>query len=127
MIDGQQTTICYHVDDCKLIHRRRKFNDWMIKWHRQEYESIFEEGLGKMTVNIGKVHKYLGKTFDYIVRGQVQIMMIEFLDEILIAFKKVGPKGGGTKTSAALENLFKVNKDCKKIPQNKTVQLHNLE
>ena len=32
MIDGQQMTICYHVDDFKLIHRRSKDNDLIIKW-----------------------------------------------------------------------------------------------
>ena len=57
MIDGQQMTICYHVDDCKLSHRRSKFNDRMIKWLRQEYEIIFGDGSGKMTVSRGKVHK----------------------------------------------------------------------
>ena len=118
--------ICYHVDDCKLSHRRSKVNDQMIKWLRQEYESIFEDGSGKMTVSRGKVHKYLGMTLDYTVRGQVQITMIDFLDKVLIAFDKAEPKGGGTKTSAAPENLFKVDKDCKKLPQSKTVQFHNL-
>ena len=44
MINGQQMTICDHVDDCKLIHCRRKVNDRTIKWLRQEYESIFEDG-----------------------------------------------------------------------------------
>ena len=44
MINGQQMNICYHVDECKLSHRRSKVNDWMIKWHRKEYESIFEDG-----------------------------------------------------------------------------------
>ena len=60
MIDRQQMTIWYHVDDCKSSHHRRKVNDRMIKWLRQEYESILEDGLGKMTVSRGKVHKYLG-------------------------------------------------------------------
>ena len=32
IIDGQQMTICYHVDDCKLSYRRSKVNDRMIKW-----------------------------------------------------------------------------------------------
>ena len=32
IIDGQQMTICYHVDDFKLIHRRSKDNDLIIKW-----------------------------------------------------------------------------------------------
>ena len=71
MIDGQQMTICYHVDDCKLIHCRSKVNDWIIKWLIQEHESIFEDRSGKMTVSRGKVRKYLGVTLDYIVCGQV--------------------------------------------------------
>ena len=93
MIDEQQMTICYHIDDCKLSHCRSKVNDWMIKWLRQEYESIFEDVSGKMTVSKGKVHKYLGMTLEFTVRGQVQITMIYFLDELLIAFNKTEPKG----------------------------------
>ena len=86
--------------------RRRKVNDRMIKWLRKEYESIFEDGSGKMTVSIGKVHKYLGMTLDYTVRGQVQITMIDFLDKLLTAFYKAEPKGRGTKTSAAPDHIF---------------------
>ena len=52
--------------------------------------------------------------------------MIDFQDKLLIAFDKAHPKGGGTKTSAAPENLFKVDEDGKKIPQSKTIQFHNL-
>ena len=52
--------------------------------------------------------------------------MIDFLDKVLIAFNKAEPKGGSTKTSAAPDNLFKVDDDCKKLPQSKTVQFHNL-
>ena len=126
IIYGQKMTICYHVDDCKLSHRRIKVNDRMIKWLREEYESIFEYGSGKMTVSTGKVHKYLGMTLDYTVRGQVQITMIDFLDEVLTAFDKAEPKGGGTKTSAAPDNIFKVDEDCEKLPQSKTLQFHNL-
>ena len=65
-----------------------------------------------MKVSRGEAHKYLGMTLDYTVRGQVQITMIDFLDKVLTAFDKAEPKGGGTKTSAAPENLFKVGKDC---------------
>ena len=52
--------------------------------------------------------------------------MIDFLDDFLLAFDKAEPKGGGTKTSAAPENLFKVDEDYKKLPQSNTVQFHNL-
>ena len=57
-------TIYFHVGDCKLSHRERKANDHMIKWLRQEYESIFEDGSGKMLVSLGKVHDYLVMNLD---------------------------------------------------------------
>ena len=79
-----------------------------------------------MTVIRGKVQKYLGMTLDYTVRGQVQITMIYFLGKFLIDFYKAEPKRGGTKTSAAPENILKVDEDCEKLPQSKTVQFHNL-
>ena len=34
MVDRKQMTICYHVNDRKLSHRRSNVNDWMIKWLR---------------------------------------------------------------------------------------------
>jgi hypothetical protein len=59
IVDGTQMTICFHVDDCKLSHRSSRANNNIIDWLRQEYESIFEDGSGKMTVSRGRVHKYL--------------------------------------------------------------------
>ena len=52
--------------------------------------------------------------------------MIDLLDKVITSFDKADPKGGGTKTSAAPENLFKVDRDCKKLPQSETMQFHNL-
>ena len=69
----------------------------------------------------GKVHKYLGMTLDYTVCGQVQITMIDLLDKFLIDFDKAEPEGSFTKTSVAPENLFKVDKYCKKLPHINTV------
>ncbi len=126
MMQGKQMTICFHVDDCKLSHRKPKVMDGMIKYLRQEYESIFEDGSGKMTVSRGKLHKYLGMTLDYSVRGQIKISMIDYVDEILTAFKKAEPKGAGIKTNAAPENLFRVDEDCEKLSPNKAVEFHNL-
>ena len=53
IIDDKQMTICFHVDDCKLSHRDPKVMDSMINFLRQEYESIFEDGSGQMTVSRG--------------------------------------------------------------------------
>ena len=52
--------------------------------------------------------------------------MIDFLDEVLTDFDKAEPKGGGTKTIAVPENLFKVDEDFEKLPQSKSVQFQNL-
>jgi hypothetical protein len=65
IIEGKQMTICFHVDDFKLSHRKKMVMDTMIEYLHEEYESIFEEGTGAMTVNRGKIHKYLGMALDY--------------------------------------------------------------
>jgi hypothetical protein len=49
--------------------------DNMIEYFRQEYESIFEDGPGAMTVSRGKIHTYLDMALDCTVRGQVKITM----------------------------------------------------
>jgi hypothetical protein len=98
----------------------------MIDWLRQEYESIFEDGLGQMTVRRGRVHKYLGMTLDYTIHGQVNISMFDYVNEIINAFNKAEPKGGGTKSSAAPDDLFKIDEDREKLPPEKAVVFHNL-
>jgi hypothetical protein len=126
IVDGMQMTICFHVDDCKLSHRSSRANDNIIDWLHQEYKSIFEDGSGKMTVSRGRVHKYLGMTLDYTVRGRVNISMFDYVDEIINAFDKAEPKGGGTKSSAAPDDLFKVDEDREKLPPEKAAEFHNL-
>jgi hypothetical protein len=98
----------------------------MIEYLRQEYESIFEDGSGAMTASRGKIHKYIGMTLDYTIRGQIKITMLDYVNEILIAFEKAEPKGGGTKTSAAPDSLFKVDENFEKLKQDKAVEFHNL-
>jgi hypothetical protein len=114
IVNGTQMTICFHVDDYKLSHHSSRANYNIIDWFHQEYESIFEDGSGKMTVSTarGRVHKYLRMTLDYTVHRRVNISMFNYVDKIINAFDKAEPKGGGTKSSAAPDNLFKVDEDC---------------
>jgi hypothetical protein len=39
IIDGEQKTICWHVDDLKASHVKTKGMNLMIKYLRQEYET----------------------------------------------------------------------------------------
>ena len=59
MIKGKQSTICFHVDDCKISHKSVKVNDDTISWLSRDYESIFTDGSGEMKVARGKVNKTL--------------------------------------------------------------------
>jgi hypothetical protein len=124
-IEGEHMTICLHVYDCKLIHRKTKVMDIMIDYLRQEYESIFEDASIAIITSRGKVHTYIGMTLDCTFLGQVKITMFNYVDEILTAFDKREPKGGGTKSSAAPGSLFKVDESCDNIEQDKAVEFHN--
>jgi hypothetical protein len=79
-----------------------------------------------MTDRRGKVHKYLGMTLDYKVRGQVEISMFEYVDEILAPFDRAEPRSGGTNTSAAPEDLFKVDDDCATLGTDKSAEFYNI-
>jgi len=137
IVNGKQLTIVFHVDDCKLSHVESKVLDDTIEWLRQDYESIFEDGSGKMKVSRGLKHKYLGMDLDYSTKGQCKITMFSYVDEILEAWKKaehstdddgfktVGSKRK-TKSSAAPENLFVIDEDCKKLNTVKAKAFHNI-
>ena len=83
MVNGIQQTVCWHVDNCKISHVDTKVNDDLIKILKEEYESIFEDGSGKMTVNRGKVHKYLGMTLDYTTKGLCKVTMLDYIEEVI--------------------------------------------
>ncbi len=69
MIEKQQITICFHVNDCKVLHKSARVVDKAIKWLRRDYESIFKDASGAMVVHRGLVHRYLGMTINYSTRG----------------------------------------------------------
>jgi hypothetical protein len=88
MIDGKQMTICFHVDDCKLSHVSPKAIDKTIEWLIRDYESIFEDGSGKMTVHRGKRHTYLGMLINFSEKWLVSILMEGYLSEVIAAWDK---------------------------------------
>jgi hypothetical protein len=93
IIEGKQMTICFHVDNCKLSHRKKKVMDTMIEYLREEYESIFEDGTGAMPLGRGKIHKYLGMTLDYTVCGQVKLPCLTTSMRFLLLLIRQNRKG----------------------------------
>ena len=47
--------------------------------------------------------------------------MISYIEDIINTFNKLDPKGKVPKSSAAPNNIFVVNEDCKKLYQEKVV------
>jgi hypothetical protein len=126
LVNGKQQTIVWHVDDCKLSHVDPRVNDTFIETLRDEYQSIFEDGSGEMTVSRGKKHTYLGMQLDYSVPGRVSISMLGYIQEILDLFDKEAPKHVGTKTSAAPVDLFRVQPECTKLTTKRKDTFHSL-
>ncbi len=53
-----------------------------------EYENAFEDGTGQMKVHRGKTHKYLVMSLDFSHANQCRVTMIDYVDEIVVAYDK---------------------------------------
>ena len=88
-----------------------------------------------MKVHRGKVHKYLGMSLDFSHKGQCCVTMYDYLDGILEAFGEAVKKHGegyitvkkrhSVKT-AAPDNLFVVNEDCKELSLEAVASFHTI-
>jgi hypothetical protein len=113
--------MCFHVDDCKISHLTPKVVDKTIEWLQSEYKNVFEDGTRQMKVYPGKTHKYLGMSLDFSHPNQCRVTMIDYVDEIVVAYDKalkdlsdgfnaVTKRKNVLRTSAAPNDLFIVNK-----------------
>jgi hypothetical protein len=72
VINGNQMTVCWHVDDLKISHTDSeeitKFGNWLSTTY----------GVS-VTTHQGKVHNYLGMIFDFTEKGKVAINMIKYI------------------------------------------------
>ena len=105
-IKGKQMTVCFHVDDNKILHVNMKVVDYTIAWLCEEYKSVFTDGSGKMKVARGKVHTYLGMKFDFSTPKIVKITMLKYVDEIVELWDKA---------CSALDDWYEVVSSCKRI------------
>lgn len=83
-------TICFYVNDCKISHISSKVLNETMEWLWAKYERIFVDGSGKMKVNQGKVHKYLGMSIDFRKKGKVKISMYNYVKELVSTWDNIG-------------------------------------
>ena len=135
VIKGKQSTICFHVDDCKISHVSAKVNDITIEWLRRDYESIFTDGSGEMKVARGKVHTYLGMKLDFTTTGVVSVSMINYIQDVIKEWEdSTSQLDDGFElvikrqkiATAAPDDLFKVDEDQVKLGKEKAKYFHRI-
>jgi hypothetical protein len=62
MVNGNQHTITWHVDNIKSSHVEKTVNDEFLHWLKAMYAN---NGIGEIKVSRGKIHEYLGMTLDF--------------------------------------------------------------
>ncbi len=97
---------------------------------------MFEDGTGQMKVHRGKTHKYLGMSLDFSHANQCRVTMIDYVDEIVVAYDKaltelsdgfsaIKKKSNIARTSAAHDDLIVVNEDAEKLSEEGATAFHN--
>ncbi len=76
LVNGMQKMIRWHVDDLMMSHVSR---DKIMKMV-QEIKNFHGENL---TENIGKIHDYLGMTFDFSFTKEVKVNMWDYLRKVI--------------------------------------------
>ena len=61
IINGEQHTVTWHVNNLKFGHKDPKVNNLFIEWLSEKYGK-----LGDVKATRGKVHEYLGMTLDFL-------------------------------------------------------------
>ena len=105
MVNGSQHTIRFHVDDLMSSHIDKKVNDEFEQWLNKNYGTH-----GAVKTTRGKIHDYLGMTFDFTNEGKVIIDMKEYVQAMLDDFSVKFQKNEKAITPAS-ENLFQEAND----------------
>jgi hypothetical protein len=98
MVDVEQLTVAWHVDDLKILHVSAKVVDDFIADLDSEFGK--ETPLSKSR---GKVHNYLGMMLDFSVPGQVMVTIIDYIKMICMDLLKGMI---GTAATPATNHLF---------------------
>ena len=102
MVNGEQLTICWHVDNLKSSHIDPNINDKFLQWIKDTFGQLGED---KMTQ--GLLHNYLGMTINYSVTGQVSIDMSHYVKKMVKEFHQENLNGASV-ASPWNENHFRV-------------------
>jgi histone deacetylase 1/2 len=116
IVDGVQCTITLHVDDLMVTSVIESLIDEVMNALRKHYERDGAE----LDVKVGKIHNYLGMTFDFSIDGQVLITMNKYVSEVL-KFTEIK----GTVNTPATTDLYTII-DSEKLEPAKSEYFHSV-
>ena len=103
-VTGKQHTIRFHVDDVLLSHVDRKVNDEFGQWAQKTYGK-----LKNVSITRGKVHEFLGMTFDFSNKGECHVKQPGYVQDMIKGRKAITKNGKSKKNHQydLLENACK--------------------
>ena len=75
IIFGKQCTIVWHVDDLKISHVNPNVVTSIIDTLSEKY--------GKLQINRGKLHDYLGMRLDFTQPKAVKVVMTDYIKKLI--------------------------------------------
>lgn len=109
VVNGQQCTVLWHVDDIKISHADMDVVETVLAQLNAQYGKE-----APLVVTRGTVHEYLGMTLDYGITGKCRICMTDYVNEIL---DELPESMSGTAVTPAANHLFEVNEEAVKLSE----------
>ena len=81
IVNGDQLTICWHVDSLESSYIDPKVNNKFLQWIKDTFRQ-----LGEVKMTQGPLHDYLGITLDYSLPGQVSFNMSHYVKKMVKEF-----------------------------------------
>ena len=109
MVNGEQITVQFHVDDLKVSHKKQAVLEDFLKDLRDKFDQKDE-----LTENKGFVHEYLSVTINYSIPRKVVFTMFDYLEDVIVEASK------DLKNSRSYypgnDSLMKVGEDSPRLP-----------
>ena len=121
MVNGNQLTLIWHVEDFKLSHVDLAVVDDHICLFRQQYHSKIESA--PMSVQRGPILEFLGLTLDFSVTGKLSVSMQAYVNNILTQFPD--PKKEKQAATPACTHLFKIDEKAVNLEPKKARIFHH--
>jgi len=118
-VQGKQHTIRFHVDDLMSSHKDAQVNTEFLAWMNEKYGKH-----GEVKATRGKIHDYLGMTFDFSQKRKVMVGMEKYMSAMVDEFSgKLRPTD--TKRTPAAEDLFEIG-ESRKLDKKRADEFHRI-